>query len=99
MAAATASPRPDSLRRYPPLVAVAAALAMAVFALPSALNLPQANPAQTLEYAPVPGQSSNSSQGNFAGLGLGSGSSPGLAALPSPPAGQGTSPLAKQCVG
>ena len=48
-------------RRYPPLMMVIVALALAVFALPSALNLPVSNPGQTLEYAqttavrPTPG--------------------------------------------
>src|SRR5258708_21973395 len=45
-----------------------------MFALPSALNLPQANPGQTLEYAPVPGNGTQANAGgSFAGLGLGSG--------------------------
>jgi hypothetical protein len=60
-------------RRYPPLLMVVAALALAIFALPSALNLPQANPGQTVEYAPVPGDNGQAPPGgNVAGLGLGS---------------------------
>lgn len=100
-------------RRYPPLAVVIAALILAVFALPSALNLPQANPAQTLEYAPVPGDSNNAPPGgNIAGLGLGQGGTGtgnngtgGNANLPGsptqPPAlnGAGNSPSSKQCVG
>ena len=48
--------------------------------LPSALNIPQSNPAETLEYAPVPPEDQNQpppAAGNFASLGLGS--SAGLA--------------------
>ena len=99
-------------RRYPPLLLVVAALALAMFALPSALNLPQANPGQTLEYAPVPGDASSNSSGNFAGLGLGSGGAAGsigeapgvsplstLAPLAPPPQGAGGVPATKQCVG
>ena len=64
-------------RKYPPLVAVVVALILAVFALPSALNLPVANPGQTLEYAPVPGDNGQAPPGgNLAGLGLGSATSP-----------------------
>jgi hypothetical protein len=55
-------------------VVVGVALALAVFALPSALNLPQANPSQVLEYAPVPGNANQAPPGgNIAGLGLGQG--------------------------
>jgi len=61
------------MSRYPPLAVVIVALVLTVFALPSALNLPQANPSQTLEYAPVPGDQGQTAGGNFAGLGLGSG--------------------------
>ena len=88
-------------------MALIAALALAVFALPSALNLPQANPSQTLEYAPVPGNSNAQVGGNLAGLGLGAGDSgasgngPGAAlpALAAPLAGQGIKPTPKDCVG
>lgn len=99
-------------RRYPPLLVVVVALILAVFALPSALNLPLANPAQTLEYAPVPGNPGNAPPGgNIAGLGLGTGgqgngssgdNTPGQAqALPPPPLlnGAGARPSDKQCVG
>ncbi|MHB8507888.1 MAG: hypothetical protein ACYDGR_04465 [Candidatus Dormibacteria bacterium] len=87
---------------------------MAVFALPSALNLPQANPGQTLEYAPVPGdQGQVSAGGNVASLGLGNGdsgpttgigggSSGGGSEPPPPltlPVGAGGAPSTKQCVG
>src|SRR5258708_23447169 len=64
-------------RRYPPLLVIGVSLILAVFALPSALNLPQANPGQTLEYAPVPGNANQSSQQrNLDGLALGSGREP-----------------------
>src|SRR5258708_30833503 len=95
-------------RRYLPLAAVVVALALAVFALPSALNLPQANPGQTLEYAPVPGNgNSNAQGGNFAGLGLGAGGNEGTGGdlvLENPLASQnllnsGRNPSSKRCVG
>lgn len=90
----------DAATRYPPLVFLAAALVLALLALPSALILPQANPAQTLEYAPVPG-SSNQSSGNFAGLGLGSSSTLGANGIGGTglPNGSGTNPSSYQCVG
>lgn len=55
---------------------LAALVALALLAgLPSALNLPQANPAETLEYAPVPPEESDEDTtppaGNFSSLGLG----------------------------
>ncbi|MHB8509104.1 MAG: hypothetical protein ACYDGR_10730 [Candidatus Dormibacteria bacterium] len=100
-------------RRYPPLATIAVALALAILALPSALNLPQANPGQTLEYAPVPGNGASQAAGNIAGLGLGTSNGPagtaeGLAApaigqtAPPPPLGPGGAgiiPSTKQCVG
>ena len=52
-------------------------LALAVLVLPSALNLPQANPATTPEYAPVPPGNDNRpppSNGNLAALGMASSS-------------------------
>src|SRR5947209_13824433 len=90
-------------RRYPPLLTVVFALTLALFALPSALNLPLANPGQTLEYAPVPGDQGKAPPGgNFAGLGLGTSSVGGgeigagdaLADLSG-----NTTPSTKRCVG
>jgi hypothetical protein len=74
----------DWTRKYPPLLAVVAAIGLAIFALPSALNLPQANPGQVAEYAPVPGSNGSAPPGgNFAGLGLGEGgAAQGAAELP-----------------
>ena len=40
--------------RYPPVVALVAGIVLAVVLLPSILNLPQANPTEIAEYAPVP---------------------------------------------
>ncbi|MHB8508906.1 MAG: hypothetical protein ACYDGR_09710 [Candidatus Dormibacteria bacterium] len=97
-------------RRYPPLVTVVISLALAILALPSALNLPQANPGQTLEYAPVPGDQGKAPPGGaFAGLGLGEvarGSvgenGTGVASQPlpppPPPPGVGAQPSTKNCV-
>lgn len=65
--------RSDWSRRYPPLVVPLLAIAMALTLLPSSLNLPQSNPAQTLEYAPVPPSEEDvpPPAGDFAELGLG----------------------------
>jgi len=87
----------ERLRRYAPL-AVAAMILIAFVGLPSALNLPQANPGQVAEYAPVPPTSHalNPQTGNFAAVGLGSGST--LTAPGAPPAGTipaGTGPTFK----
>src|SRR5688500_19488281 len=46
-------------RKYPPLITILVALILAIAVLPSALNLPQTNPTQTLEYAPVPPEESD----------------------------------------
>jgi hypothetical protein len=79
----------DRARRYTPLLSILASLAIAVFALPSILNLPQANPNQVAEYAPVPPDDDTQAPpgGNFAGLGLGEGSTIGedlVGSLPPP---------------
>lgn len=69
--------RAKRLRNYPPLAVLAFALLL-LFALPSALNLPQSNPTETLEYAPVPPDEDRPpppSGGSFASLGLGTSSS------------------------
>ncbi|MHB8509100.1 MAG: hypothetical protein ACYDGR_10710 [Candidatus Dormibacteria bacterium] len=102
-------------RKYPPLLVMAAALVLTMFALPSALNLPQANPSQTLEYAPVPGDRGNAPPGGaLSSLGLGTsstagdsggaGSGAGAGLASSPVAlpllsGAGGNPSTKQCVG
>ncbi len=62
-------------RRYPPLLSILAGILIALFVLPSALNLPQTNPTQTLEYAPVPPEDDDNPPpppGNLDQLGLGS---------------------------
>jgi hypothetical protein len=59
--------------RYPPLLSVVIALLLALVVLPSSLNLPQANPATTLELAPVPPTDDDPPtppQGNFDSLSL-----------------------------
>src|SRR5687767_12663723 len=101
--------RRDRLRRYPPLVWVVCALLLGLAVLPSSLNLPQSNPTQTLEFAPVPPEDDDappSVTGNLSSLGLGSsastGSAPGDGGLAPPAEGVsavGRSPSTKRCVG
>ena len=93
-------------RKYPPLLAMALAVLIAVAVLPSALNLPQANPTETLEYAPVPPSDDDPppppAAGNLASLGLAS--SPGIVSGPAatgvgtggPGAGPGPAPAADE---
>ena len=111
MAAIATTPRragstPDWMRRYPPLLSIAAAVLIALVVLPSSLNLPQSNPSQTLEYAPVPPEDTDEPPpptGNLSSLGLGSSSSiegeapelPGAGDIPQIP---GKSPRTKECV-
>jgi hypothetical protein len=66
----------ERARRYTPLAIASTCILIAIFGLPSMLNLPQSNPGQVAEYAPVPPDEDNTapSGGNFAGLGLGTGS-------------------------
>ena len=66
------SRRSQWARRYPPLLSIIVALVIVFAVLPSSLNLPQTNPTQTLEYAPVPPDKKNDTppQGNLASLGL-----------------------------
>jgi hypothetical protein len=63
--------RSDRLRRYPPLSLGVVAVLLVAFGLPSALNLPQTNPTQTQEFAPVPpnGKQQASSTGNLSAVG------------------------------
>ena len=101
MATSLSKPRDQRLNRYPPLAMLAAAVVLAALGLPSALILPQPSPTQTMEYAPVPGNS-NSTQGNFSSLGLGTGEIGPGGLPPSQPqqlAGSGAQPSTKQCVG
>ncbi|HEX9889867.1 MAG TPA: hypothetical protein VGA69_10345, partial [Nitriliruptorales bacterium] len=101
-------------RRYPPLTGALVATLLAVFVLPSALNVPQSNPTQTLEFAPIPPTDEDQpppATGNTSSLGLGSsstapgdglGDGPGAAPdLPPPPVpeGEGARPVTKRCVG
>ncbi|HEX9889896.1 MAG TPA: hypothetical protein VGA69_10490, partial [Nitriliruptorales bacterium] len=102
----------DWVRRYPPLVGALVATLLAVVVLPSALNVPQSNPTQTLEFAPVPPEDDAPPPptGNVGSLSLGSSDAPGDALgrdagapPPPPPAppppGQGERPITKRCVG
>ncbi|HEX9682189.1 MAG TPA: hypothetical protein VGA13_03850 [Acidimicrobiales bacterium] len=68
----------DWARRYPPLLTMGIAMLLAVVVLPSSLNVPQTNPTQTLEFAPVPPDDESDEdppEGNTAALGLGESSS------------------------
>jgi hypothetical protein len=96
-------------RDYPPLL-LAGLVSLALLAvLPSALDLPQSNPSQTLEYAPVPPEDDNSNPpaGNFSALGLGRSSGVGTASAAgqgvpgggSAGSGVGKNPSTKRCVG
>ncbi|MDT7570143.1 MAG: hypothetical protein QOE05_317 [Actinomycetota bacterium] len=93
---------------------LAVSVALAVLVLPSALDLPQTNPTQTVEYAPVPPSDSDEPPppGNVATLGLGTsdttsgdslGGDQGSIGEPPPPppgpGGAGTVPRTKRCVG
>ena len=95
-------------RAVPALAPITLALILAVFILPSSLNLPQSNPSTVLEYAPVPPQDENPpppADGNLSSLGLGASNT--LAAPVAPPplpppldeSGVGARPNQKQCVG
>lgn len=102
---------PDWTRKYPPLLAMAVAVLIAVIVLPSSLNLPQTNPTQTLEFAPVPPEDSDEPPppvGNLSSLGMASSSGiqsggEGDGQLPELPPdevleGVGKSPRTKDCV-
>src|SRR5688572_29355597 len=94
---------------YLPLATASLTMLLLLAVLPSALNLPQTSPAETLEYAPVPpdDETPPSAEGNFSSLGLGSSSGigaagPGQGGLdPVAPAvrGVGKNPSTKRCVG
>ena len=85
--------REDWVRRYPPLLAMALAVLVAVFVLPSSLDLQQANPTETQQFAPVPPSSRQapSQLGNLSSLSLGTSASLGLDAAGGPGAGPATS--------
>ncbi|HEX9888416.1 MAG TPA: hypothetical protein VGA69_02980 [Nitriliruptorales bacterium] len=98
--------------RYSPLLSGLVSVLLAVFVLPSALNVPQSNPNQTLEFAPVPPQDDQPppvETGNVASLSLGSssdlsgdvvgGAGPGLPPPPPLPEGEGARPVTKRCLG
>ena len=105
----------DWTRKYPPLIAIAIALAIALFVLPSSLNLPNANPTQTVELAPVPPQPDSPPpvQSNISTLSLGNsstvsgggaagGNGGGLGAAIPPPVPsiiRSRTPNTKNCVG
>jgi hypothetical protein len=62
--------------RYPPVVVLVIGIVLAVVLLPSILNLPQANPTEIAEYAPVPPNNEQAPPGgNLSSLGLAGSSS------------------------
>lgn len=73
--------------------------------MPSALNLPQANPSTVLEYAPVPPDKNEPPPpqvGSLSSLGLGSSNTLSAGTKPPvPPVGKGNgkTPITKQCIG
>ncbi|HEX9889333.1 MAG TPA: hypothetical protein VGA69_07630 [Nitriliruptorales bacterium] len=106
--------RGDWARRYAPLSGALVAVLLAVLVLPSALNVPQSNPTQTLEFAPIPPDDQDQpppDTSNLESLSLGSSSSvigdsrggDGVGSdLPPPPQvpeGAGDKPVTKRCVG
>lgn len=92
-------------QRYPPLLAAGIVLLLMLAVLPSALNLPQSNPTQTLEYAPIPPDDSAvlPRGNNLASLGLSGSStvmSDGLDQEQSAAGtGRGATSSVKKCVG
>src|SRR5687768_9756031 len=88
---------------------------IALTVLPSSLTLPQSNPTETQEYAPVPPDEDQDTppQGNLASVGLGSssgiegggaggegeGGGPIDVTVPPPPVVKGENPSTKRCVG
>ena len=71
--------RPAAGRNYPPLILAVLMMVGLLAVMPSALNIPQSNPAETLEYAPVPPEDQNQpppAAGNFSSLGLGTSRGP-----------------------
>ncbi len=104
--------RKSGFRDYVPLALASLMMVGLLAVLPSALNLPQTDPTETLEYAPVPPEDDEINpppSGNLSSLGLGSSSSLGGAAeegdLPGGsgelgPAGRAVkTPSTKRCVG
>jgi hypothetical protein len=100
------------LRQYPPLTALVVALLISVLVLPSALNVPQANPTEVAEFAPVPPEDDSPppppQDGALSDLGLGTSDSFTVEVDPPPIAsvqelgqedGTGDRPVTKRCVG
>ncbi len=110
MGARPNSRNPRALRDHPPLVIALSLLLAMLSALPSSLNLPRSDPAETLEYAPVPPENQDAPppSGNFSTLGLGASSSTAALTEETPPetpsdgaiGGRAVkSPSTKRCVG
>lgn len=102
--------RPSAPSRYGPLVPAAVLMLLLLAILPSSLALPNANPSETLEYAPVPPEDDSIDtppSGNLSALGLAQGRGVGSNAAagegpPDPVADlrtAGKNPRTKRCVG
>lgn len=105
--------RSQNTRNVPPLIIVSISLVFLLSVLPSALSLPQSNPSETLEYAPVPPEDDTEPppNGNLSALGLGTsgsfgtgegagtGEGPGGAGEAPAATGVGKNPSTKRCVG
>lgn len=95
----------DWVRRYPPLVSFVIAVLIMLVIMPSALNLPQANPSTVLEYAPIPPEDDEEpppNEGSLSTLGLGTSDTieEGAGVDTGPlQLGEGDKPIVKRCVG
>ena len=92
-------------RKYPPLAVIGVALLIVLAVLPSALNLPNADPTEVPEYAPVPPEEDQPppQQSNVSALRLGStsGLTEEIPATPPPPpveGGAAENPVLYDCV-
>lgn len=98
------SGRRSWVRRYPPLLVVGAALVIVLAVMPSSLTLPQSNPSEVPEYAPVPPEDDappppESSNLQALSLGGSAGATEEIIAPPEAPSGgTGVSPTIYSCV-
>ncbi len=101
--------RQGPTRAYPPLIMSGVATLLLLTALPSALTIPDSEPTETLEYAPVPPDDADAyGTGSLSALGVGSSVSLGRStssvvhdepSVGHPQRASGKSPGTKRCVG